>query len=77
MTRTEKTHLAQILKNFTENALLLHFDGPTLNDIYDTVSVAIIGDSYTDTLNVFNYYTSFLRKPLNLKYTRSDTPKRN
>ena len=39
-----------------KKALLLHFAGPIVHDIYETLSAATIGDNYADTLKVLNYY---------------------
>ena len=39
-----------------KKALLLHFAGPTVHDIYETLSPASIGDNYADTLKVLNDY---------------------
>ena len=43
-----------------KKALLLHFAGPIVHDIYETLSAATIGDNYADTLKVLND-VSFLR----------------
>ena len=39
-----------------KKALLLNFAGPTVHDIYETLSPATIGDNYADTLKVLNDY---------------------
>ena len=39
-----------------KKALLLHFAGPTVHAIYETLSPATIGDNYADTLKVLNDY---------------------
>ena len=37
-----------------KKALLLHFAGPIVHDIYETLSPDTIGDNYADTLKVLN-----------------------
>ena len=39
-----------------KKALLLHFAGPIVHDIYETLSPDTIGDNYADTLKVLNDY---------------------
>ena len=39
-----------------KKAILLHFAGPTVHDIYETLSPATIADNYADTLKVLNDY---------------------
>ena len=58
-----------------KKALLLHFAGPIVHDIYETLSPDTIGDNYADTLKVLNDY--FLpKKTLSLRSTSSDKPNR-